>query len=261
MSIFHSGIYESRIFHKRVKPKQHRLAYRVFYLLLDLDELDRLHRRSKWFSVNSFNVFSFFDRDHGPGTNDPLRPWVERQLAEVSVDLHGGHIKILCLPRIFGYVFNPINVFFCYDEQESLRAILYEVNNTFGERHSYLVKISDDSARVLKHSCDKRFYVSPFMEVSGRYHFTVKRPGDKLFIHIHQTDSDGPILDAWVKGAREPLSDAKLIKCLVRYPLLILKVIGGIHWEALKLLTKGVGLKNRPTPPDQAITVIRGAKR
>lgn len=256
MSIFNSSIYESRIFHKRVKPKQHRLAYRVFYLLLDLDELDIMHRRSKWFSVNSFNVFSFFDRDHGPGTNEPLRPWLERQLAEAGAELHGGRIKILCLPRIFGYVFNPISVFFCYDQNEALRAILYEVSNTFAQRHSYLVKISDESAGALKHSCDKRFYVSPFMEVVGRYHFTVKRPDARLFIHIHQTDADGPVLDAWVKGTRMPVSDPALIKCLIRYPLLTLKVIGGIHWEALKLLAKGVGLKSRPNPPEQAVTII-----
>ena len=257
MNIFDSRIYESRIFHRRLKPKQHRLAYRVFYLLLDLDELDEMHRRLKWFSVNSFNIFSFFDRDHGSGANTPLRPWLENQLAAADVDLRGGRIKILCLPRIFGYVFNPISVFFCYDENESLRAILYEVNNTFGQRHSYLVKISKDASGLLRHSCDKRLYVSPFMEVSGKYHISVKRPGEKLFVHIHQTDADGPILDAWIKGTQQAISDRTLVECLVRYPLLTLKVIGGIHWEALKLLIKGIGLKNRPNPPEEPITIIR----
>jgi DUF1365 family protein len=258
MNTFKSALYESRVFHKRLKPKQHRMAYDLFFMLLDLDELDTLHRRSKWFSVNSFNVFSFFDRDYGPGENSPLRPWLESQLADAGVNLHGGRIKLLCLPRIFGYVFNPISVFFCYDQSESLCAILYEVSNTFGQRHSYLVKISEPSAGTLRHSCDKQLYVSPFMEVAGRYQFTVKPPGDKLFLHIHQTDADGPILDAWVKGSHSPLSDASLIKCLVRYPLLTFKVIGGIHWEALKLLMKGIGLKSRPAPPERAVTIIQG---
>jgi DUF1365 family protein len=257
MSIFRSSIYESRVFHKRLKPKQHRLAYRVFYMLLDLDELDQMHRRLRWFSVNSFNVFSFFDRDHGSGTNEPLRSWLDRQLAEAGINLNGGRAKILCLPRIFGYVFNPISVFFCYDADESLRAILYEVSNTFGQRHNYLAEISGDSAGALKHSCEKRLYVSPFMEVAGRYHFTVKPPGEKLTVHIHQTDAEGPILDAWIKGSRSSISDASLLNKLVRYPLLTLKVIAGIHWEALKLLIKGVDLKTRPNPPDHSITIIR----
>jgi DUF1365 family protein len=257
MSIFQSGIYQSRVFHKRVKPKQHRLAYRVFYMLLDLDELDTLHRRLRWFSVNSFNVFSFFDRDHGPGTNKPLRPWLERELEKAGVTLNGGRIRLLCLPRIFGYVFNPISVFFCHDQNDSLRAILYEVSNTFGQRHSYLVKISGSDLGALTHSCEKRLYVSPFMEVSGRYHFTVKKPGERLLVHIHQTDADGPILDAWIKGNRQVISDPALITTLIRYPLLTLKVIAGIHWEALKLLVKGIGLKSRPEPPDQPVTIIQ----
>jgi DUF1365 family protein len=257
VSNFKSCIYESRVFHKRVRPKQHRLAYRVFYMLLDLDELDPMHRRLKWFSVNSFNIFSFFDRDHGPGNNEPLRPWVERQLAKADIDLGGGRIRILCLPRILGYVFNPISVFFCYGADETLCAILYEVSNTFGQRHSYLAKISGDTRTPLKHSCEKRLYVSPFMEVTGHYHFTVKQPGEKLLVHIHQTDAEGALLDAWIKGARSPISDPALVNKLLRYPLLTVKVIGGIHWEALKLLTKGVGLKTRPSPPDRTVTIIQ----
>jgi DUF1365 family protein len=261
VSIFDSSIYHGRVFHKRLKPKQHRLQYGLFYLLLDLDELDKLHRKLRWFSANSFNLFSFYDRDHGPGTNEPLRPWVDRQLAGIGVDLHGGAVKILCLPRIFGYAFNPITVYYCHDKEGRLRAVLYEVSNTFGQRHSYLARIDDpgfdgDSNRLIRHSCDKRFYVSPFMEVAGRYQFSIRRPDDRLLIHIHQTDSAGPVLDAWVKGTKSTLSDRALLRTLTRYPLLTLKVIGGIHWEALQIWAKGIGLKKRPTPPAETVTVI-----
>ena len=261
MSVFNSCIYESKVFHKRVKPKSHRLRYGVFYLLLDVDELDSLHRRLSWFSVNSFNVFSFYDRDHGPGTDVPLRLWIENQLALADVEADGGKIEILCMPRIFGYVFNPITVYYCYDRNDVLKAILYEVSNTFGQRHSYLARIEVSSAgdrgALLRHSCDKRFYVSPFLEVVGRYDFSIRRPNELLFIHIHQTDAEGSILDAWVKGTKSSLSDRRLIGTLVRYPLLTLKVIGGIHWEALKLWTKGIGLKTRPSPPTTPVTVMQ----
>ena len=261
MSIFDPSIYHGRVFHKRLKPKQHRLQYGLFYLLLDLDELDKLHRKLRWFSANSFNLFSFYDRDHGPGTNEPLRPWVDQQLAGIGVDLHGGAVKILCLPRIFGYAFNPITVYYCHDKEGGLRAVLYEVSNTFGQRHSYLARIDDSdvdggSNRLIQHGCDKRFYVSPFMEVAGRYQFSIRRPDYRLLIHIHQTDSTGPVLDAWVKGTQSTLSDRALLGTLTRYPLLTLKVIGGIHWEALQIWAKGIGLKKRPTPPAETVTVI-----
>jgi len=259
MTMFRSGIYRCRIAHRRSRPRVHALSYGAFYLLLDLDELDQLHRRLKWFSVNSFNMLSHFDRDHGGGSNQPLRAWVESNLTDAGINLGGGRIEILCLPRIFGYVFNPISVYYCYDTNDRIRAILYEVNNTFSERHTYLFEIDNEDAdekRLLKHDCPKRFYVSPFINVEGQYHFRIRRPGEKVYLHIHQTDDDGPLLDAWVRGDRIPLTDRNLITTLLRYPLLSLKVIGGIHWEALKLWIKGIGLRDRPAPPKQPVTTI-----
>jgi len=259
MTMFRSGIYRCRIAHRRSRPRRHALSYGAFYLLLDLDELNFFHRRLKWFSVNSFNLLSHFDRDHGGGSNQQLRAWVESNLADAGINLRGGRIEILCLPRIFGYVFNPISVYYCYDANERIRAILYEVNNTFSERHTYLFEIdneNEDEKRLLKHDCPKRFYVSPFINVEGRYHFRIRRPGEKVYLHIHQTDDDGPLLDAWVRGDRIPLTDRNLITTLLRYPLLSLKVIGGIHWEALKLWIKGIGLRDRPAPPKRPVTTI-----
>lgn len=256
MSMLTSCIYKMRIFHRRRRPKSHRLRYGAFYLLLDLDELDRMHRSLKWFSYNSFNVFSFHDRDHGPGTNEPLRPWLEHHLGKAGIDLQGGSIKALCLPRIFGYVFNPITVYYCYHLDGQLQAVLYEVSNTFGQRHSYLFSL-DNNASLHKHSCDKRFFVSPFMDVSGCYQFSMRQPAEELYLHIRQADDDGPTLDAWINGEKTHISDRTFLQCLVGYPLLTLKVIGGIHWEALKLWRKGIKVVDRPNPPVYPVSIIQ----
>lgn len=257
MSVTDTKLFDCHVFHRRFKPKQHRLSYRVFFLLLNLDELDTLHRRLRWFSANSFNLFSFYDRDHGPGDNQPLRPWVETQLARAGITGTTQKIEMLCFPRVLGYAFNPLTVYYCYDTKDRLHAVLYEVNNTFGERHSYLAPIDPEQTGVIRHSCDKRFYVSPFMDVSGRYGFSIKRPDRSLLVHIQQSDDEGPRLDAWVRGKSNTVSDRALLACLVRYPLLTLKVIAGIHFEALRLWLKGIKTQRRPTPPVDSVTIIK----
>lgn len=253
---FDSCIYEGHVVHKRVRPKSHELRYRVFCLSLDIDELDHLQRCLKWFSLNSFNLLSFYDRDHGDGSGRSLRLWIENHLRRAGVDLEGGRIKVLCYPRILGYAFNPLTTYFCYHRNGTLGAMLYEVNNTFGERHSYLFPIRNGDGKLFRHSCDKRFYVSPFLDVSGQYNFSVRPLTDRLFLHIQQADVEGPVLDAWTTGIKSALTDRAIVCCLVRYPLLTLKVIVGIHWEALKLWRKGVGVKARPTAPAVPITIV-----
>jgi len=256
MSMLSSSLYDTKISHRRRRPKKHKLKYGAFYLLLDLSELDRKHRSLKWFSCNSFNIFSFYDRDHGPGRDEPLRPWVEHHLDRAGIDLDGGSIKLLCLPRILGYVFNPISIYYCYHRDGHLGAVLYQVSNTFGQRHTYLFGVQEDGEKAIRHSCAKRLYVSPFIENNGQYEFTIKRPDKELYLHIRQGDNDGPMLDAWVNGQKQHITDRKLLSCLIRYPLLTLKVMGGIHWEALQLWLKGVGLVTRPPPPEETVTII-----
>jgi len=257
MSLLQSSLYQTRIFHRRRRPKKHKMNYGAFYLLLDLDELDRMHRQLKWFSYNSFNLFSFQDRDHGPGANAPLRPWIESHLDRAGIDCEGGSIKVLCLPRIFGYVFNPITVYYCYHREGRLQAVMYEVSNTFGQRHSYLFALPESSSEPHKHSCAKEFYVSPFIDVAGHYSFSIKNPDKELYVHIRQADDEGTLLDAWVNGTKSHITDGNLLMCLIRFPLLTLKVIGGIHWEALRIWRKGVRTVERPAPPAESVTIVQ----
>lgn len=257
MSMLVSCLYHTKIQHRRWRPKTHKLNYGAFYLLLDLDELDRMHRGLRWFSYNSFNLFSFHDKDHGPGHNAPLRPWVEHHLDKAGINLEGGSIRLLCLPRILGYVFNPLSVYYCYHRNGELLAVLYEVSNTFNQRHSYLFPLQGETSETLQHSCDKRFYVSPFIDTAGRYGFSMRPPNDELYLHIRQSDDEGKLLDAWMNGSKQHVSDRSLLACLVRFPLLTLKVIGGIHWEALQLWLKGIGLVDRPEPPQEPVTIVQ----
>jgi len=260
MNDMHSALYFGDVMHQRVKPRRHRLRYRVFFTFVDIDELSCLHQRLPLFSYNRLNLFSFFDKDHGPGDGSPLRCWVEGHLAGAGVDLGGGAIRLLCFPRVLGYVFNPLSVYFCYQPNGELGAILYEVSNTFGERHTYLAPVVSDGSSAVSHRCDKNFYVSPFNAVEGGYSFRVEPPGQSVTVVINQSDTEGPLLHAALRAKRVPLTRAALLSAFVRYPLLTLKVIAGIHWEALRLWGKGLRLVDRPQPPARPVTVVAPSK-
>jgi DUF1365 family protein len=261
MTQLRSCLYAGTVSHQRVRPKRHRLRYRVFSVLIDLDELPELDRRLRLFAYNRFAPYAFYDRDHGPGADRALRAWIETELARIGLDLAGGPIRLLCYPRMLGYVFNPLSVYFCHHPTGRLAAILYEVNNTFGERHSYLIPVDHPAAvagEFVRQECEKKFYVSPFLAVAGRYRFRVSPPGPMLDLDILQTSDDGsPMLHARFSGERMELSDRTLARCFLRYPLLTLKVVGGIHVEAARLWWKGVPLIHRPPPPAEAVSVGR----
>ena len=249
-----SALYAGRVVHARLRPKRHKLSYRVFSLLLDLDEIDALSRRLRLFAHNSAAVFSFHDRDHGDGSGN-LRTWVEAQLGAAGVTLAAPKITMLCYPRIFGYVFNPLTVWFCHEGDE-LRAILYEVHNTFHERRTYVIRVAP-GANAIEQSCSKELYVSPFVPMDCEYRFHIEPPGEKVVVAIDETDPQGLLLRASFAGIRQPLTDASLLRALFAYPLMTLKVTAAIHWEALKLWAKGVPVfRHRPAPARIATTVV-----
>ena len=252
-------LYFGSVMHERLRPRRHALRYRVFSLLVELDEIPALAARLALFSHNRFNLFAFHDRDHGRRDGSALRPHVEASLARAGIALDGGAIRLLCFPRMLGYVFNPLSIYFCHHRDGDLRAILYEVRNTFGEMHSYLIPASHAGA-VQRQSCDKTFYVSPFMEMACRYEFRLAVPGERLAVTIRQTDAAGPVLHASLEGRRVPLTDRALVLAFLRYPLMTLKVIAGIHWEAAKLWRKGLRPLPRPAPPRDAVTICEAVE-
>ncbi|NJM92957.1 MAG: DUF1365 domain-containing protein [Rhodospirillaceae bacterium] len=257
-----SAFYIGKVWHRRWKPQRHSLDYRVYSLYCDLDELPELSRRFRLFSHNRFNLFSLQDRDFGPGDGTALRPWVEEQLAAAGLESKGISIGLLAYPKLLGYAFNPLSVFFCRRAEDGgLVALLYEVHNTFGERHCYLIA-ANPSQPIARHGCEKEFYVSPFIAMRAHYRFRVlppapvRRADDRLSISIHECDQEGRLLDATFVATRAELGDMKFLSLLASHPLMTLKVIAGIHWEAVKLWLKGVRLVDRPPPPAHLITIV-----
>ena len=255
-----SAIYESVVRHQRFQPMGHRLRYGVWSLLVDLDEVDVLARRIPFFSRNRWNLVSFHDRDHGPRDGSDLRSWFERHLADAGVELDGGPVRMLVFPRILGYTFNPITVWFGYDPDLRLRAVLYEVHNTFGHAHSHLAIVDDDhdGGPLARHGFDKTLHVSPFFDRIGSYRVSLSPPDGDYRLVIEYLDEDGSrLLTASQIGTRVELTTRTLLKQFVTRPLVTLKVIGGIHWEALKLWRKGARYRPVPAPPEAEIEVSR----
>ena len=250
-----SAIYVGEVRHRRTRPRVHALRYRVFMLLLDLGETAMLDRRLRWFSLNRFNLFAFHPRDHGDGSDTPLRQQTEGRLRDAGVAFDGGAIRLLCLPRVLGYVFNPLSLYFCHDHDERLAAIVYEVSSTFGERHAYVVPADALSGEVVKQRADKRLHVSPFLPMDLSYGFRIKPPGETLAVVIDTDDAQGLILHASFTGERRPLTDAGLLKAFLTHPLLTLKVTAGIHWEAVKMIAKGLRLHSGPPAPLEGASV------
>ncbi len=173
-------------------------------------------------------------------------------MRDAGLEPDGGAIRLLCYPRIFGYVFNPLSVYFCYRTEGDLSAIVYEVCNTFGERHAYVIRASSNGRLVIRQSCDKKMYVSPFMSMETKYHFRIVPPADRINIAIRQEDEDGLLFAAAFSGEKSPFNRRTLTRCLVAFPFMTLKIIAAIHWEAFLLWAKG--LKVFPhTPAARAI--------
>lgn len=247
------ALYSATVMHRRRVAPLYRFVYRIFYLLLDIDRIDELDRGLRWFSRNRFNLLSFRDSDYGRGGTGGLRAWALGVLRDGGVELDGGRIRLLTLPRLFGHAFNPISLWYCEHRDGRLLAVIAEVRNTFGEKHSYLLPApaSSDAGAAYEWSQHKEkcFHVSPFFDLVGCYHFELALPGDKLKVVINETREGQPVFDASLSGQREVLSDTRILQQVARMPWMTIKVVAGIHWQALKIWWRGARFHTKPAPP------------
>lgn len=250
-----SALYVGEVVHQRSRTFAHRLRYRLWMVLADLDELDALQSRLCLLGRGRFGLITLRTADHGDRSGRPLRAQVESHLAEAGIDIAGGPIRLLTMPRILGYGFNPISVFFCHTPDGALAALLYEVTNTFQERHSYLVAVPADRTGAVRQTVDKQLFVSPFMDRDLTYDFTVRPPGEAVSVVVAVRRGDTPILTASFAGRRRPLSDGQLLRAFLTHPLLTWKVTWGIHWEAAKMMLKGARYRHRGPRPTQLVTL------
>ena len=253
---FASTLYPGSVTHHRLRPREHRLAYSIWSMLIDLDDLDDLDSSLRWFSVNRFNLFSFYPRDRGDRSGSDLKRQVETVMRVGGVEPDGGPIRLLTMPRFLGYAFNPLSIFFCHRRSGEVAAILWEVDNTFGERHGYLLPVERIENGEIRQNCDKAFHVSPFMDMDLSYAFRVKPPSETFSLAIEVGDSAGKLMTARQLARRVEATDAALWRLALHIPFVTLKVIAGIHWEALKIWVKGVGLRKHPAPPENAVSYV-----
>lgn len=254
-----SALYVGEVVHSRVRDVAHRLRYRVWMVLLDLDRLDALQQRLKRLPRRAFGLISFLPSDHGDRRDGSLRDQIEARLALAGVEIPGGPIRLLTMPRILGYGFNPISVFFCHRPDGSLGALVYEVTNTFRERHSYAVAVPADRTGPVRQTADKALFVSPFMDQVLTYDFTVHAPDETVSVVVAARYGTTPVLTASFSGRRRDLTDRELLRAFLSHPLLTWKVTWGIHWEAVKLMLKGARYRHRGAPP--ACPVSAGSAR
>jgi hypothetical protein len=245
-----AALYFGEVMHARLKPVGHRFKYRVMSLLIDLDRLDAADRQTPLFGVNRAALYSFNEADHGHRDGSSLRAYAQGRATEHGIDLTGGNVVLLCYPRLLGYTFNPLSVYFCYRADGELALVIYEVRNTLGDIHAYALPVNPDqvSHAGIRQQQDKLFYVSPFVEMAMRYHFRISPPADNVKLRILEIDHEGPLLAATFKGHRRALNTVELLRSFCALPLVTLKIVAAIHWEALRLWLKGVRL----VPPQNA---------
>ena len=242
-----ASLYVGEVMHARLKPMGHRFSYRVMSLLIDLDRLAEADRQSPLFCVNRAALYSFHEADHGRRDGSSLRAYAQFCAAERGIDLTGGRVLLLCYPRLLGYTFNPLSVYFCYRADGELALLIYEVRNTFGDIHPYVLPVTpgEISDAGVRQQQDKLFYVSPFIEMAMRYHFRVRPPGARVQLRILEADREGPLLAATFNGSRRTLNTKGLLRAFFALPLVTIKIMAAIHWEALRLWLKGARLVPR----------------
>lgn len=271
-----SCLYAGQVYHRRTRPREHQLRYSVYSLLLDLSEIDDLAERLWLFSRNRFNLFGFYDRDFGENQDEPLSDYIARLLTKSGIHTTPTRILLSCYPRVLGYVFNPLSLYYCLDEQGECFAVVHEVHNTFGERHAYALAVDvrteqqgSVDGRIDEHehvhegangNCDpvlwinqqtqKQLFVSPFASMGMHYKFRLNIPSEKQIVVIRAFDNEGLLITASYTAKRQMLNASGLARFFFSIPFLSAKVVLGIHWEALRLWIKRVPLfKHQPKRP------------
>lgn len=248
---------DGRTTHVRFAPFERRFSYPLAQITVDIDRVAEAARDLRLFSFNRFNLFSFHDRDHGDRSGAPLRAWAEATFARAGIDLDGGRIDLQCFPRVLGFVFNPLSLYFGYGPDGELRGVIYEVNNTFGETHSYVAAAGDGD--VHDHAAPKLFHVSPLMDVAGDYHFRITTPGETMRLAIENRASGVRQHLATLLTRSTPLTDGWIVRVALRLPLSTMQVVAAIHWQALKIWLRGAKYRSKPAPPADSVSLARSA--
>ena len=246
-------LYTCKVMHRRLVKTPYRFSYRIFSLLIDIDRLDEVNNKSLLLSVNRFNLLSFSTKDHLPHSNLTLREWVNNALLTKNIDASELTIKILCMPRVLGWGFNPLSIWYCEDQLGNPIATICEVHNTFGERHCYIL-LPEQPEWPVKTTHAKSFHVSPFFDIKGHYEFILDKPASNLKIGIKLFDNMQCMLDATQNGKSIAPTTSNLIKQSLSIPFQTAKVLGAIHWQALKIWLRGNHFYRKPEPPSEEIS-------
>ncbi|WP_319413502.1 DUF1365 domain-containing protein [uncultured Cohaesibacter sp.] len=262
-------LYEGVVTHIRSGALEHRLAYKVTSLLLPLDQLKQIDRISPLFSINRFNLISFHEADYIEPPFESLQGYLEHlieQSGEFPMDgERPTRFVALTFPRLLGRAFNPLTIFFCCDSENHLRAILYQVSNTFGQRHHYIYRLANDESNLsqdarLRHEGKKIFYVSPFLDIAGEYSFSIRLPHEKLSYQIGLSGGQPSALMASFVAQKKPFNTRNLLLTFVRLVQSGWKILAAIHLEALKLWRKGAPFYKRPAAPSEPVSALHRSK-
>ena len=245
-------IHKGHTTHRRFSPFKSSFKYRLALIDVDVDRLDEAGKQTRLFSVEQATLFSFRRRDHGEKRDQPLRPWVEDTLQKAGLKIPNGAIRLVTFPRHTFYKFAPISLWLCLDRQNEPKAIVYEVRNTFGERHCYVAPVDGVWST---HDADKRFHVSPFFDVSGKYKFSLRLTEDELHLGVTTMKDGAPLHSATMVTRIENATDGAFLKTALTMPFSTIGVTMGIHWEALKLWIKGAKYHSKPPKTEQSPTL------
>lgn len=242
--------YQGQVFHARYRPRAHQFRYPVFFMRINLREWSTL-KTTSWFGFDCLRPLAFYQRDHGPRDGSALLPWAQQLLTNTGIADPGGDLWLYTFPRVWGFSFKPVSFWHWHDTRGELRIVLAEVNNTFGERHIYLLQDKNGDAITDRSelSCSKIFHVSPFCDVSGQYRFQPAVNTRFFRMVIDHADAEGEILHTSLSGRPLPFTRQNAVRLLLRQPLMTMGVVFRIHWQALRLWIKGVPFFRKPSPP------------